>query len=325
MQKTASEEEAEWEEDDGEEEEEEEEGEGGNSDADWASEDSNGSGSVVVKTITTTTTAPPLPPPPAPSRRPTFPHNPASTRTKNASTPASRAAEAERQKNLFKKVDPSKSALDLYGLGREQQSLGGSSSNVSAGTRPEEEKRRSGLAGVGGGRSSGLLSDMFRVEREKREREKNGNGGRGAEEAEVEIKRISVSIFALSSLLSFSLSLFLFLSFVLRSLSDFVLSFFLPFISSLLLPELPRSLATQPSIIQRNDYSRQSNSCWSEWTSSSNEECRRVASGEWVQRRKRSDRGRRRSGASFQISSFVGSTFFLSASDGSGTSGSGDG
>lgn len=189
MQKTASEEEAEWEEDDG-----EEEGEGGNSDADWASEDSNGSGSVVK----TTTTAPP-PPPPAPTRRPTLPHNPAS-RGKNTSTPASRAAEADRQKNLFKKVDPSKSALDLYGLGREMSS----SSNVTAG-RPEEESR-GGLAGVGGGRSSGLLSDMFRVEREKRERDKNGVL---VASPEAEMKRISVSLPCNSS-------------FLLRPVSDFV-------------------------------------------------------------------------------------------------------
>lgn len=76
--------------------------------------------------------------------------------------------EAERQKSLFRKVPVSKSAADLYGLGREALA----SSNSAVPARAETvapDGSRSGTGNIAGGRSSGLLSDMFKVEREKRE------------------------------------------------------------------------------------------------------------------------------------------------------------
>lgn len=69
--------------------------------------------------------------------------------------------EAERQKSLFRKVPVSKSAADLYGLGRE---LAASPAPLRPDTAEPGLNR-----GLGGGRSSGLLSDMFKGEREKRE------------------------------------------------------------------------------------------------------------------------------------------------------------
>lgn len=94
-----------------------------------------------------------------------------------------RAEEAERQRTMFQKVPTSKSQLNLYGLGREaaaaKPSSGGSGASADGLKRMTSShssvEATIGSAGegptgnIGGGRSSGLLSDMFRIEREKRE------------------------------------------------------------------------------------------------------------------------------------------------------------
>ncbi|CDZ97647.1 Protein of unknown function DUF3295 [Phaffia rhodozyma] len=89
--------------------------------------------------------------------------------------------EAERQRTMFVKVPISKSAADLYGLCRDSAISTGFSSNVHSseteGKDSSVHSKGSGQdapgRGIAAGRSSGLLSDMFKTEREKREVERS--------------------------------------------------------------------------------------------------------------------------------------------------------
>jgi hypothetical protein len=166
----------------------------GNESGEWASDDNPS-----PSTTTTTPYVPPPPPRPKAKSKKSFTigngpaHPPPTTTAVHANQPLAppklaskrqvsaqtqkrllaaqaqraREEEAERQRTMFQKISPSKSAADLYGLGREVASAPVSRQGSSEGINA---KAAGAGAGLGGARvGSGLLSSMFRSEREKRE------------------------------------------------------------------------------------------------------------------------------------------------------------